>query len=240
MNTIEILNIFDVLIDECDLDVNNVIVHNDVCSNDIFDILTDEDDHNVDNTKNHNDICSNDTFALNGIKRHNNYNHETIDSNLNRGLVRSHKRVRRGKKKVANGSSNIKIAFNNVRGCKSKKYDINRFVDSNHINVLGMAETFLKDKENISIQGYNWIGKNRPTDIKKSQGGIGFLIKDNIVILDDNVLDTRSDEYERFWIKLRITDSPDSVYFMAVAYFPCEGTNRTLTDELYVSFIRGS
>jgi exonuclease III len=130
-----------------------------------------------------------------------------------------------------------KIAFNNIRGVKSKHYDLNHFVQTNHIDIMGLAETFLKNNEQVNIKGYNWVGKNRINNVKKSQGGIGFLIRDNMKILDDNVFDSKMDSYERLWIKVQFTESPDSVYYLATVYFPCEGTDRPLTDEIYVCLL---
>jgi hypothetical protein len=157
--------------------------------------------------------------------------HRPIDDRKNVPFVKKHRPIRRSRARNNNATSanNIKITFNNIRGEKSKHYDLYNFVHSNHVNIAGLAETFLKDQDQIKMKGYNWVGKNRFNNVKKSQGGIGFLIKDSVKLLDDNVFNTKVDNYERLWIKVQFTESTDSVYYIAVTYFPCEGINRSPT-----------
>ncbi len=160
------------------------------------------------------------------------------DRSRNRQYSRKRRPGRRGKKhRCKTRNTNFKIAFNNIQGVKSKQYDLKHFVKTNHIDIIGLVETFRKDDQQVHVNGYNWVGKNRINDVKKSQGGIGFLIKDNVSILDDNVFDTKMDRYERLWVKVQMSESTDSVCYIAVAYFPCEGTDRPLTDEIYVSLL---
>ncbi|XP_071959459.1 uncharacterized protein [Antedon mediterranea] len=144
--------------------------------------------------------------------------------------VKSSKRHRRGKKKSRNDKnnecSNIKIAFNNVNRVKSKIYEIDHFLKDNSIQILGLAETFLQNDQTIDINSYKWIGKNRKS---KNGGGIGFLISEAITIMDDNYFDPH-DDYERLWIKVKLNNN---IIYIAVAYFPVEGTDACLSDELY-------
>ncbi|XP_072025055.1 uncharacterized protein [Amphiura filiformis] len=95
-------------------------------------------------------------------------------------------------------------------------------------HVFGIAETFLKIDDSVRVNGLQWCGKNRTS---KGGGGIGFLINKNITILDDDVFDSKSDEYERLWVKLCL-NSGKSMY-IAVAYFPVEGTDVEITEALY-------
>ncbi|XP_071960018.1 uncharacterized protein [Antedon mediterranea] len=201
-------NIYDFLIDEC---------NNNTCINEIT------------INKNSEDIAS-----INSVNPDPMLNYVPPNK-----INHKHVKVRRGKKKSksCNTNTNIKIAYNNIRGYKSKKYDIQKFVNINKINLFGIVESFLKDKEEIQIKGYNWIGKNRSSYTKKSQGGIGFLIRDDIKIIDDNVLDTRCDTLERLWVKVQFNSSTNSIYYIALVYFPCEGTDRNLTDEMFVSLL---
>ncbi|XP_072023451.1 uncharacterized protein [Amphiura filiformis] len=92
---------------------------------------------------------------------------------------------------------------------------------------MGLVETFLKHDDSININGFKWFGKNRSL---KGGGGIGFLISDKVNVIDDNLLDSSTDEIERLWLKISTENGP---IFIAVAYFPVEGTDIERTDELY-------
>ena len=93
---------------------------------------------------------------------------------------------------------------------------------------MGFVETWLEYNENIKVDGFQWVGKNRQ---KKGGGGVGFLVSDIFDITDDNLLNSNDDDYERLWIKVRFGENMFTN--LAVAYFPVEGTNTDLTDELY-------
>ena len=73
------------------------------------------------------------------------------------------------------------------------------------------------------------MGKNRT---KKHKGGIGLLISDDIDILNDNLFNSCKDDVERMWVKLKLNNINKPMY-IAVVYFPVEGMDHELTDELY-------
>lgn len=153
---------------------------------------------------------------------------------VNVNTNKKHRSVRRGRRRKSevpkNNVNKINIAFNNVRGCKSKLYEIEKLCHDKSIKIFGLAETFLKNEELLHIQDYKWIGKGRSGSEKKGGGGVGFLVKDDITILDDNFVNSKCDDFERIWIKVGYNQN--SVY-CAVAYFPVEGTNLALTEELH-------
>ena len=66
----------------------------------------------------------------------------------------------------------------------------------NHLSldIIGLAETHLKNSEKLQIAGYRWFGQNRENVHRKAKcgsGGVGFLVKEHILnefdckILDD-------------------------------------------------------
>jgi exonuclease III len=98
-----------------------------------------------------------------------------------------------------------------------------------NIQVFGIAETFLKSDEPNNLDGsYNWYGKNR---INKGGGGIGFIIDKGITIVDDNALNSKLDDYERLWIKVCLNTG--RIMYIAVTYFPVEGSDPDGADALY-------
>jgi exonuclease III len=137
--------------------------------------------------------------------------------------------IRRGnrKSKQFTATSKVNIAFNNVNRVKYKLYDIRKLIRDQSIDIFGIAESFLQDEEQIEVKGYTWIGKNRSS---RQGGGIGLLVSDQFSVVDDNVCNSKSDEYERLWIRVKICDI---FVNLAVAYFPVEGANPDLTDDLY-------
>ena len=130
---------------------------------------------------------------------------------------------------VIESAKNESCAFNNLNGFKTKKIEIQKFLQDEKIHVFGIAETFLKNNQKIVIDDYKWVGKNR---IKKEKGGIGFLISDHVNVVDDNLFDSRNDDLERMWVKLKFANMNKHV-FVAVTYFPNEGVDPILCDEMY-------
>ena len=151
------------------------------------------------------------------------------DKDLN---AMKHKPVRRGRngKNYGKSSKCINFAFNNVRGCKSKKYEIEKLCYEHNLNIFGLAETFFEDDRVISMKGYKWIGKNLVKGSKDGGGGVGFLVREDVTIIDDNYGNSKSDDFERLWIKVSFNDK---YFYCAVSYFPVEGTNINLTEELH-------
>ena len=138
------------------------------------------------------------------------------------------KRNRRGKRGRHSTKNILNVAFNNVNCIKGKVTEIGSFLNKHTIDVFGVVETFLKSHAAVLIKDYTWIGKNRD---RKGGGGIGILVSNNIDIIDDNVLNSNADEIERLWIRIKVDD--DSPCYIAVAYFPVEGTDPERTNELY-------
>ena len=59
---------------------------------------------------------------------------------------------------------------------------------------------------------------------------IGFIVSDKVNVNDDDLFDSKTDDVERFWLKINTACGP---IFVAVAYFPVEGTDIERTDELF-------
>jgi len=160
----------------------------------------------------------------------------SIPINPNAGNCRRHNyhkssRRRRGKGKSTKvkppSTSCMNIAFNNINRVSKKIYEIKDFLHRQDVSIMGMVETFLKDEKYVDVNGYKWYGKNR---VQKGGGGIGFLVSSNICVVDDNLFDSKHDEIERLWIKVVTDNRP---IFIAVAYFPVNGTDIERTNELY-------
>ena len=189
----------------------------------LFCVLNDELDSDL-CSDNHVDI-SNDVIYENNVD---NMYHNQRDNNNKSLHKRRHRRSKGKRSKVIASEHNLRVAFNNVNRVKPKIYELTRFLIENNINIMGVAETFLEHEQCININGYKWVGKNR---LKKGGGGgVGFLVSDDICITDDDLCNSQSDSYERLWIKVKIGNKD---IHLAVAYFPVQGTNPDLVNELY-------
>ena len=63
-------------------------------------------------------------------------------------------------------------------------------------------------------------------------GGVGFIVKsdsENRCILDENLLNSKSDDKERLWVLARVDGIKTAV---GVVYYPQCNKDRALTDEL--------
>ena len=68
--------------------------------------------------------------------------------------------------------------------------------------VYGITETFFNDYRLFSAipDNYICIGKNRPTQEKRSGCGIGFIIHNSVSVVDDNICNSKNDNMKRLWI----------------------------------------
>ena len=107
-------------------------------------------------------------------------------------------------------------------------YEIPKLLADNKIDIFGICETFLKNDGKVRVNGFKWLDKNRHG---KGGGGIGFLISDKVRIIDDNLFNSAEDDYERMWVKVKVANN--SFVYLACVYFPVEGTDPNLSDELY-------
>ena len=53
---------------------------------------------------------------------------------------------------------------------------------------------------------------------KKSGGGLGVLVQDSVVVIDDNVNNSKVDELERLRIQVKVNNVK---YILCLFYFPC-------------------
>ena len=69
------------------------------------------------------------------------------------------------------------------------------------------------------------------------KGGVGFGLKSDIMILDDNLSNSQNDEFERLWVLVRLDNIKVA---LCVAYFPNDGTNKPKTDELFSELLENT
>ncbi len=153
---------------------------------------------------------------------------KNADTPKSRRTKRRHHRAGKGKNKRLK-TSTTKIEFLNVRGIRSKIHVLNKHLEDTSPDILCFAETFLKsdDKPRDLHCNYQWIGKCRKST--EDKGGIGMCLKDDITIIDENLNGSMDDNYERMWILARVNGSKTAI---GIAYFPNDGINKALTDNL--------
>jgi hypothetical protein len=75
-------------------------------------------------------------------------------------------------------------------------------VQKNYIRPLPLSKILyfikLNDKPRDLHSDFNWIGKCRTQS--KGKGGIGICVNSDIKILDDNLINSQCDTFERLWI----------------------------------------
>ena len=128
----------------------------------------------------------------------------------------------------------MKLNFLNIRGLSSKINELNRHLTSQNVSVFGIAESFLKsDERPFDLDNkYQWIGKCRKGS--KSKGGIGLCVSEDVVILDENLVNSKSDSFERLWSLVRINNNKIAV---GVVYFPNDGVEKDKTDALFYELL---
>ena len=150
--------------------------------------------------------------------------------------TRKHKRGGKNKFKKRNSSktSSLQVNFLNIRGLSGKVHELNQHLTNEKISVFGLAETFLKDDNrppNLD-KDYSWIGKSRKG--AKSKGGLGLCISHDVTILDENLLGSKTDSFERLWSLVRLNNSKTAI---GVSYFPNDGLKKEKTDSLFYELL---
>ncbi len=118
----------------------------------------------------------------------------------------------------------------------AKQIEISDLLDKERFSVLAVTETFFSDENHICTvnKDYEWIGKNRVPDIKQSGGGVGFFVRKDLNIIDNNALQSAEDSLERLWITV---NSGRETIAIGVVYMPNDGLNRDLSDEVVDSLL---
>ncbi len=71
------------------------------------------------------------------------------------------------------------MGFVNIRGWRSKEVEMGQVIKDQRFDVFGMAETFLRNEDEIKLEGYQWFGAGRSGGGKAS-GGVGLLVKETL------------------------------------------------------------
>ena len=73
----------------------------------------------------------------------------------------------------------LNITFWNCQGVRSKRKELELYLNENSIDIVALNETFLTKKVNFKIPGYDTIRNDRSTGQK---GGVAFLVKHGLVV----------------------------------------------------------
>lgn len=95
------------------------------------------------------------------------------------------------------------------------------------MDIIAIVETRRNDDHPVSNlhNDYSWIGKNR---LNGMGGGIGFLCNSKSVsVMDDNLLNSKTDTFERLWISVR---SGKDVMAIGTVYFPVDNLTSSHED----------
>ena len=109
-----------------------------------------------------------------------------------------HRKVRRGKR-IRRNLENFKILYVNIRGIKSKVKSLENIVQEEKPALIAIAETILEEKEEIDIEGYHVLPKNKTAE---GQGrGILIAVKEEIKHITTIVMED-DDPAEQMWVRI--------------------------------------
>ncbi len=124
----------------------------------------------------------------------------------------------------------MSCGFWNVRGLGVNSDKTESIVDCLqwlNLDILGIAETHLSPSDKIDIKGYNWFNhprKHKHRYAKSSSGGVGFLIKDEMLkCFHVDILDASHTDI--LWLKLTSKDNNTLSYLACVCYLPPDGSS---------------
>ena len=96
------------------------------------------------------------------------------------------------------------------------------------MDIIGIAETHLHDKQNLDLPGYTWYGQNREKHVKakKGSGGIGFFVKNYLT--NNYTVEALDSEHEGIlWLKFNAPQNEKS-FNCCVCYVPPSDSTRSL------------
>ena len=74
----------------------------------------------------------------------------------------------------------LKIGSFNCQGIKDKIEDIIFEKELNNHDIFAVSETWLSNKEKISVNGYKFFPICRDKELGKIRGGIGWFVRDDL------------------------------------------------------------
>ena len=97
-----------------------------------------------------------------------------------------------------------------------------------NLDIIGLAETHLHNKQNLDLPGYTWYGQNREKHVKakKGSGGIGFFVKNYLT--NNYTVEALDSEHEGIlWLKFNAPQNEKS-FNCCVCYVPPSDSTRSL------------
>ena len=120
----------------------------------------------------------------------------------------------------------------------AKRCELSHLLEKEHFSMYAMVETFHQSDHDIIFENihpqYKWLGKARKSTVKKTGGGLGLLISKSIEVLDNKIFDSKNDEFERLWIKVK---AGQNIFMVGVTYFPNDGIDKDNSSFLMTELI---
>ena len=90
----------------------------------------------------------------------------------------------------------MKLFFQNIRGLKSKLYEIYLVIKRHHPDILAIQETYISSKDKLNIPGYKIFRNDRCPNPRG--GGVALIVKENMdpyLVINSEILEYSSVEF---------------------------------------------
>ena len=129
----------------------------------------------------------------------------SVNTNPKRRISRGNKKTthRGTRSKKTKKLEKLKILTINTRGIKNKTKSLENTMKAHGTHIAGITETHLQKGEQINIDGFKWLGKERT---ERKGGGIGFLVRNDLLNKMEKIepdLDEQNNITEVLWIKIK-------------------------------------
>ena len=102
----------------------------------------------------------------------------------------------------------------NTRGFVANDRLREGIIRKSDLDLVGICETFLCNKDGIEIDGYKWLGHNRQHISKRAvrgSGGVGLLIKDSMFNhFSIDIVDKQHEDI--LWTSFSYINNPDCCF----------------------------
>ena len=117
-------------------------------------------------------------------------------------------------------SSNLKVLYLNARSCKNKTIEINDLIVESNADVIFISETWLKDKDNITVtallpNNFDIVYRNRKF---REGGGVAIIYRNCLKVLPSAYISNDFSSFESCYLKVQTPDS--KVCFFSCIYRP--------------------
>ena len=125
----------------------------------------------------------------------------------------------------------VRAATINLAGGRARLAELMRVIETGvlGVEIVAVQETWLRDKETLSIPGFTYFGCNRAHQSTRGDGGVGVFVANHLIASQV----TEFKEVEEEWMWVRVEMVKGCPLFVCCFYGPAEHDSRESVQAAY-------